>query len=207
MKLLKSLLVIVVLSYVIYLLQPTRYPITNRIPSGETVVAFGDSLTYGIGAAKNMSYPAQLSELIGEKVINLGVPGDTTTDALNRIDQLIEQDPRIVLLTLGGNDLKNGVDKEIAFNNLRTIIHNAQESGALVIIGGIDIPLFGRGFADDYRKLAKDTRSVLLPNVFEGIMGNHQLMADSIHPNDKGYKIMAERFHEVMKPFLIEFDF
>ena len=206
MKLLKSAVIIGVLSYIIYLLQPTSYPITNRIPDGETIVAFGDSLTFGTGASAADSYPQQLSRLIGEEIINLGVPGDTTADALARIDTVIEKNPRIVLLTIGGNDLKNGINKDSAFANIRKIIEQLQASGAMVIIGGIDIPVLDRGFNDEYKSLAKETRSVLLPNVLKGIMGNRKLMSDSIHPNAAGYKIMAERFHEIMKPFLINFE-
>ena len=207
MKLLKSAAIIGILSYLIYLLQPTSYPITNRIPDGETIVAFGDSLTFGTGATTAQSYPSQLSRMIGEEVINLGVPGDTTADALARIEQVIAKNPRIVLLTIGGNDLKNGADKDLAFENIRQMIKQLQEAGALIIIGGIEIPLLDRGFSDAYKTVAKETRSVLLPNVLQGIMGNRKLMSDSIHPNADGYKIMAEKFHEVMKPFLINLDF
>ncbi len=207
MKLLKSAIVIIILSYVIYLLQPTRYPIVNRIPSGKTIVALGDSLTFGTGAPKAQSYPKQLSQLIGEDVINLGIPGDTSANALARIKDVLIKNPRIVLLTIGGNDLKNGIKKEIVFDNIKNIVTTLQESGALVIIGGFDIPLFSRDFGSAYRDLAKETGSVLVPNVLEDIIGNRELMSDTIHPNSKGYQIMAERFHEVLKPFLLTIDF
>ncbi len=69
-----------------------------------------------------MDYPLRLSEMLGEPVVNAGVPGDTTEAALRRLDEdVLEEDPRIVLITLGGNDLKNGVEKEVAFDNLRQI--------------------------------------------------------------------------------------
>jgi len=207
MKLLKSAVVIIVLSYVIYALQPTRFPIVNKIPIGETIVAFGDSLTYGTGAPNDQSYPMQLSQLIGEEVINLGVPGDTSANALIRVTDVLAKNPRIVILTIGGNDLKNGIEKKIAFKNIKNIITALQDNGALVIIGGIDIPLFGRGFGSGYRNLAKDTGSLLVPNVLKDIIGKPELMSDSIHPNSKGYQIMAERFHEAMKPFLLKVDF
>jgi len=203
MKLLKSAIIIITLSYVIYLIQPTRYPIVNRIPNGETIVAFGDSLTFGTGVPTAQSYPMQLSELIGEEVINLGIPGDTSANALARINDVLIKNPRIVLLTIGGNDLKNGVKKEITFENIKNIIVALQDNGSLVILGGIDIPLFGRGFESAYKDLAKDTGSVLVPNVLEDIIGKRELMSDAIHPNSKGYQLMAERFHEAMKPFLI----
>lgn len=171
-------------------------------PIGETIVCFGDSLTYGTGATPGMDYPTQLAGMIGLPVINAGVPGDTTTSALARVDRVLAQKPRIVLLTLGGNDLKNRVSKQTAFDNLKTIIETFQATGALVVIGGIDIPFYGRGFGKAYRELAKQTGAILVPNVFEDVMGHRDLMSDPIHSNGKGYKIMARHFHEAIKPYL-----
>jgi acyl-CoA thioesterase I len=125
---------------------PSSYEIKNADPIGDTIVCFGDSLTYGTGAEKGMDYPSQLSKLIGVEVINAGVPGDTTAKALNRINEIINMNPRIVLITLGGNDLKNKMNKETVFKNLEQIIQIIQKNGALVILGGIDVPVWGRGF-------------------------------------------------------------
>ena len=171
-------------------------------PVGETIVCFGDSLTYGTGAARGMDYPAQLSEMIGQPVINAGVPGDTTAGALARIEEVLSKNPRIVLLTLGGNDLKNRISKQTAFQNLKQIVTKIQAKGALVVIGGIDIPFYNRGFDESYRELANETGAVLVPNVFEGIMGHRDLMSDAIHPNGKGYAVMAGHFYDAMKPYL-----
>ena len=167
--------------------------------SGRTIICFGDSLTFGTGAGKDMDYPSQLSEMIGRPVINAGVPGDTTASAMQRLEQdVLLQAPDLVLITLGGNDLKNGVAKERAFNNLSLIVNTIQNTGARVIIGGIKFPLRDRGFGRAYQELADDTGAILIPNIFEGIMGNRQLMSDPIHPNDAGYKIIAERFYEAI---------
>ena len=148
-----------------------------------------------------MDYPSQLSNMISRPVLNKGVPGDTTARALARLEQAISE-PRIVLVTLGGNDLKNGVPKEVAFQNLKIIVESIQAHGALVIIGGIDLPFWGRGYGEAYEQLCKETGAVLIPNILDGIMGNRQLMSDSIHPNDAGYTIMAERFYRALKPYL-----
>ena len=171
-------------------------------PVGETIVCFGDSLTYGTGAALDKDYPSQLSDMIGLPVINAGVPGDTTASALARIDDVLAEKSRIVMLTLGGNDLKNRVPKQTAFDNLKQIVETIQITGALVVIGGIDIPFYGRGFGKAYAELAKETGAILVPNVFEDIMGHRDLMSDPIHPNAKGYEIMARHFHEAIEPYL-----
>lgn len=176
--------------------------IVNRVQSGGTTVCFGDSLTYGTGASKGMDYPAQLSRMIGLPVMNAGVPGDTTAMALNRLDGVLETQPWVVLITLGGNDLKNGISRQTAFGNLRAIIRSIQAEGAMVIIGGIDIPLFGKGFGDAYRELADETGSVLIPNVLDGIMGTPNLMSDPIHPNSQGYTVMAQHFFRALQPYL-----
>jgi lysophospholipase L1-like esterase len=177
--------------------------ITNPVPSGDNIICFGDSLTYGSGARPEMSYPSQLSEMIGQPVINAGIPGDTTARALQRLDQdVLSRSPRIVLITLGGNDLKNGVDRDQAFANLEEIVRRIQGRGALVVVGGIDIPFYGRGFDDAYEQLCKSTGAILVANVFEDIMGHTDLMSDQIHPNGKGYTIMARHFLEAVEPYL-----
>lgn len=185
-----------------YKLLGSSHDIRNTAPTGKTIVCFGDSLTYGTGADKGRNYPSQLSTLTGRPVINLGVPGDTTAGALARIDTVLEKEPRMVLLTLGGNDLKNRVPKQTAFNNLERIIQVIQDRGALVVIGGIDIPFYGRGFGTAYAELAAKTGSVLIPNVYDGIMGRAKLMSDPIHPNSDGYTLLAEHFYKAIKPYL-----
>ncbi|MBF0254961.1 MAG: arylesterase [Gammaproteobacteria bacterium] len=201
----KSLRIVLVIAGLILLgllLKPASYPITNAEPRGRSVVSFGDSLTYGTGAAAGQDYPAVLAGLLGEPVINLGVPGNTTADALARLDEVIEQEPRIVLLTLGGNDLRKGVDAQTAFANLRQIVTRLQEQGALVVIGGLEIPLLDKGYAAAYRALAEETGSLLVANVLEDMLGDSALMSDQIHPNAQGYALMAGYFHRVLQPYL-----
>jgi len=167
--------------------------------AGEKIVCFGDSLTYGTGASSGADYPAQLSKMISRPVINAGVSGDTTARALQRLERdVLAFSPDIVLITLGGNDLKNGVASDIAFKNLKMIVNLIHNQGARVIIGGLSIPFRDRGYGKGFNKLAAETGATLIPNILEGIMGNRKLMSDSIHPNDAGYKIMAQRFYDVL---------
>jgi lysophospholipase L1-like esterase len=171
--------------------------------SGENIICFGDSLTYGTGAARDKSYPAQLSEIIGHPVINAGIPGNTTADGLKRLESdVLDRSPRMVLITLGGNDMKNGIDKKTAFKNLRKIVVAIQEKDALVVIGGVKLLFWDRGYEEEYEKLAEETGVILIPNVLKGLIGHDDLMSDAIHPNAAGYKIMAERFHKAIEPYL-----
>ncbi len=181
----------------------SRPEVRNSTPAGENIICFGDSLTFGTGASENMDYPSQLSRMISKPIINAGIPGDTTEMASARIEEdVLSRSPKIVLITLGGNDLKNRVSKEMAHQNLKNIIVSIQDQGALVIVGGISIPFWGRGFGDMYQKVCEETQALLIPNIFAGIMGRKNLMSDPIHPNDKGYTLMAEKFYRAMEPYL-----
>ncbi len=187
---------ILFLGYVIFFPSPGVGPHKSNY---QTIICFGDSLTYGTGASQGMDYPSQLSRMLNKPVINAGVPGDTTGRALMRLERdVISKNPDIVLITLGGNDLKNGVSKDTAFRNLREIVESIQKHGATVIIGGLKFPLQDRGFGKGYQELADQTGAVLISNIFEGIMGNRKLMSDPIHPNDAGYKMIAQQFYEAM---------
>jgi lysophospholipase L1-like esterase len=178
---------------------PTQ--VNKRSIPYDTIICFGDSLTYGTGARPGLDYPSQLSKMILKPVINAGVPGDTTASALKRLQRdVLSKSPDMVLITLGGNDLKNGVAKDIAFKNLKRIVESILGQGARVIIGGLNFPLRDRGFARGYKDLADQTGTVLIPDIYKDIMGNRDLMSDPIHPNGKGYKIMAQQFSEALHP-------
>ncbi len=177
------------------------WPLLNDPPGSGPVVAFGDSLTAGTGATPGDDFPSLLAALIGEPVINAGVPGDTTAHAQRRVDRVAAARPRLVLVTLGGNDLRRGVEREEAFANLARIVERLQRAGALVVIGGIDIPLLGRGYGQAYRELAEASGSLLVPDVFDGILGEPGMMADTVHPNDAGYALMAQRFADLISPY------
>jgi lysophospholipase L1-like esterase len=171
----------------------------SGLSAGQKIICFGDSLTYGTGASSGKDYPSQLSKMIPGPVINAGRPGDTTASALQRLEKdVLSYSPDIVLITLGGNDLKNGVAANTAFENLTIIVNLIHNQGARVIIGGLQIPFRDRGFGRGFQKLADDTGATLIPNILEDILGNRQRMSDPIHPNDAGYRIMAERFHKAL---------
>ena len=176
------------------------YEIKNVPTIVSRVVCFGDSLTRGVGAGKGNDYPSRLVEMTGLDVINVGVSGDTTAAALARLeDDVLDYEPDVVLITLGGNDLKNRVSVDTARANLLNIIQQIQAAGSMVVLGGIDIPLYGKGYAQMYESIARQTGSVLIPNVLDGLFGHSEFMSDSIHPNDKGYEIMAGYFYKALE--------
>ena len=192
-----------ILFSLIQMFLPQAPTLRNTSPTGENIICFGDSLTSGIGASPGMDYPSQLSGMISLPVVNAGRPGDTTEDALDRLeDDVLSRSPRIVLVVLGGNDFKNRLLRNAAFENLRQIVGKIQDQGALVVIGGIKIPLWGAELEKEYQQLARETGSLIVPNIYKDVFGNSSRMSDPIHPNDAGYRIIATRFREVLAPYL-----
>jgi lysophospholipase L1-like esterase len=179
--------------------KPQERQVESTRSNTEIIVCFGDSLTFGTGAGKGMDYPSQLGKMIQKTVINKGIPGDTTTSALRRLNRdVLSENPDVVLITLGGNDLKNGVSVDVAFGNLKHIVQTIQKHGAKVIIGGLRFPGIDRGFGKGYEDLAQQTGAILVPDIFEGIAKNPNLMSDPIHPNNSGYNIIARRFYNAI---------
>ena len=202
MKYALGLIVIAVLWFVFY--SPSnKWHLVNSEPRGKTIVAFGDSLTEGYGAASGESYPARLSILVGEDVINAGVSGNTTTQALRRVQSdVIDHQPRMVLITLGGNDMIQKLPIEESINSLRSIFATVQASGALVIYGAIDPPLVRQDRLKQIRELCKEMGVLYVPDVMDELWNDTKKMSDTIHPNGEGYKVMAERFHLAIKEYL-----
>ncbi len=180
------------------------WPITNATPSGSVILAFGDSLTAGQGAPPGEGYPEQLARRIGREVLNQGVNGNTTADALARLERdVIAHDPRIVIVLLGGNDILRKIPREQTFRNLEAIITRIQARGALVILVGMKgSALLGVDYRKDYEDLARRTGCPLVPNIQQGVFGSPDLMADQIHPNARGYAKFAERIAATLEHYL-----
>lgn len=204
----KKIAIFLLLAFVVFLGSRLLFPtptIKNIHPRGKNIICFGDSLTFGTGAKQGMDYPSQLPRMLSKPIINAGLPGDTTATALARLQKdVLWKSPRIVLITLGGNDLKNRVSKDEAFTNLKKIIQSIQDQGGLVLVGGIDIPyipFLGRGFGNAYEEVCKEQGAILIPNIYEGLITHPDLMSDPIHPKEAGYTIMAKHFYEAIKPY------
>lgn len=166
------------------------------------IVAFGDSLVAGYGATSGKDFISLLSARIGEPIINMGVPGDTTTDGLARIDDVIAREPRAVILLLGGNDFLRKVPRNQAFANLKAIIQKLQASGARVLLLGVRGGLLADNASSDFKKLARETGVEFVPDVLDGLFADSRYMYDSIHPNDAGYAKVAERVYPALAKIL-----
>ena len=174
-------------------------PIANYPSSGTDVIAFGDSLVQGVGASSpSTSFVSLLSEKIGQPIVNLGVSGNTTQDGINRLSELDNYKPKVVLLLLGGNDKLTQVPKEKTFQNLEIIIQNLQARGAIVLLLGVKGSLIGDNYEADYKNLSKKYHTAYVSDVLSGLFGNAKYMSDTVHPNDLGYKEISDRIYPVI---------
>lgn len=178
------------------------WTITNAHPQGVALVAFGDSLTSGYQMDEGESYPAQLSARIGRPILNRGVSGDSTAEGLARLDRdVLAENPRIVIVALGANDMLRRQPIDPAFANLRAIVDRIHAKGALVVLLGVDGRIYG-DWGPRYRALARETGCAYVPDMLDGVFGDPRLMYDQIHPNASGYAKIAERLDAEVGAFL-----
>lgn len=149
----------------------------ERVQGDIEIVAFGDSLVEGIGSEQGGGFVPMLEEMAGRPILNLGRRGDTTADALARIGSVLREKPDVVIVLLGGNDLLQHVPAGETARNLALINAELKNAGAKVLLVKLDI--------------------------LNGIEGNSALMSrDGIHPNDRGYRLMAERIYPALRKLL-----
>jgi len=175
-------------------------PKLERLPSDAVVLAFGDSLTFGTGANEDESYPAQLEKLIGRRVVRAGVPGEVTAQALERLPgALDEHAPRLLLLCIGGNDFLRRLGNEQAERNLRQMVQLAKSRGVAVLLIGTPEPGFTVSPPAFYAGIAKEFRLPYEDGIIGQVLKDRALKADPIHPNARGYRVIAERLAERLK--------
>ncbi len=163
------------------------------LPEDAVVLAFGDSLTFGTGAAREQSYPAVLSALIERQVVNAGVPGELSSTGVRRLPPLLaEHRPGLVLLCHGGNDILRRRDRAALRTNLEHMIAESRAAGAEVVL--VAVPDFGLmlSAAEDYREVATATGVPLEDQALPEILGDRELKSDAIHPDAGGYRRLAE---------------
>ena len=177
------------------------------------IVAFGDSLTAGLGVATEDTYPARLQRRLDEqglryRVINAGVSGDTTAGGVRRVEWVLKSHPDMVILELGGNDGLRGLNVQETKANLERIIQRCREASVTVVLAGMKLPPnygadYTKAFEAIYPALAKRYRVTLIPFFLDGVAGSASLnQADGIHPTSEGYRIITEKVLEQITPLL-----
>ncbi len=170
------------------------------LPGDAVVLAFGDSLTYGTGASEAESYPAQLAQLIGRNVVRAGVPGEVTAQALARLPAALEEhEPRLLLLLIGGNDFLRNAGIAQAERNVREMVRLARARRVEVVLIAPperSLTVTPPGF---YAKVAKEFAIPYEGGVVGEVLRNRDLKSDPIHPNARGYRLIAERIAELLR--------
>lgn len=175
------------------------------------LIVLGDSLTEGYGVAKEAAFPAVLEKKLHEagkkewSVVNAGVSGSTTASGLSRMKWVFKSKPQAVILALGANDGLRGLKIEDSQKNLAQAIEYAQSQKVQVILGGLYMPPnYGKAYTDQfksmYESLAKKYKLTFVPFILDKVAGNPKYnLADGIHPNEEGHKIIAENVFAVVK--------
>lgn len=171
--------------------------------AGSQVVAFGDSLVEGVGTTSGHDFVSVLSARLDVPIVNAGRRGDTTRTALDRLDAaVLMRDPRVVIVVLGGNDFLRRVPREETFRNLDTIAGRIRARGAAVLVAGLSLGIVTDSYGDEYETVARRHSAGLVPDILGGILNRPELMADHIHPNDRGHAVMADRLEPALRDLL-----
>ena len=175
------------------------------------IMLYGDSLMAGYGLSQKENLTSQLTRSFEEnnppaKFINASISGNTSKNGLSRVEWSLGDDPSIVILCLGANDMLRGLDPSLTSNNLDLIISNFINNNSVVVLAGMKSPesmgvQYQLEFDSIYPELAKKYDLILKPFLLEGsALEKEMLLADYKHPNAKGIKVMANN----LRPFILE---
>lgn len=186
-----------------------------QTPASKVILFYGDSLTAGYGLSTDEAFPAIVEKKLNQKgkptkAVNAGLSGETSAGGLNRLDWVLKQPIDIFVLELGANDGLRGLPLDQTQKNLQAIIDKvrAKYPKAKIVIAGMMVPPnMGPDYTASFRKifpdLAKKNNAALIPFLLQDVAGNEKLnIADGIHPNVEGHKIVADNVLKVIDPLL-----
>lgn len=179
---------------------------TVQKTSPKRIVALGDSLTAGLGVDPRDSYPALVEKRLKQngydfQVVNAGVSGETSSGTLSRLDWILGQEPKIVILVIGANDGLRGIDTAHVESNIDAILHRLKAHGVVTVLAGMKMVRnlgedYTRRFDAIYPRLAKKHEVIFMPFFLKDVAGVASLNSDDgIHPNARGYKVIADTIY------------
>ncbi len=190
----------------------------GQSPSIDTrpvIVAFGDSLSAGFGAEPGKSFPDFLQKDLDAaglkwRVVNAGVSGNTTTDGLARLSEVLAYKPHVTIVEFGGNDGLRGLPIETTRANLEQIIQMLEGAGSKVVLAGMTLPPnygpdYIKPFQQVYASLAAKYKVTRIPFLLSDVALHPELMQrDGIHPTAEGNAIVAKTVMQYLKPLLLQ---
>jgi lysophospholipase L1-like esterase len=198
-----SLRIILFTTFCFILSSCAKQEIKNQDSKGKNIICFGDSITFGYGVQPGEDYPSALAKIVSYPVINMGIDGDTSIEALKRLkSDVLDREPLLVLVEFCGNDFLRKIPNEVTINNVREMVEQIQARGAMVAIVDISAGMFLSEYRAAFRKLAKEKKALFIPGILSGIITNPSMKSDFLHPNDKGYRMIADKIHLAIKPYL-----
>lgn len=176
-------------------------PSFSKLADDAVILAFGDSLTYGTGATTDHDYPSILAQLSRREVINEGVPGEISAEGKQRLPALLDEyQPSLLILIHGGNDILRQLPADQTRDNLKAMIAEAKQRGIQVLLLGV--PKFGLVMlhsAEFYADVAESEAIASDLETLSEILASNELKSDTVHPNDKGYRRLAENIVSQLK--------
>ncbi len=174
-------------------------PRLEPLPQNAVILAFGDSLTSGVGAPAGQSYPEHLARLTGLTVHSSGVPGEVSARGLTRLPRVLERvRPNLVIICHGGNDLLRGLPPSTTATNLRAMVDLARARGAQVLLVGVPKPGLRLSMSEVYSQLSAEAGVPLESDILMDILSDPSLKADPIHPNATGYARLARSLADLL---------
>ena len=189
------------LPVLLLLLATCRHDIPNLDSPGKTIVCLGDSITAGVGSGAGEAYPELLAARLGTEVINEGESGDTAAQGLARVDQVLADEPWMVIVELGGNDILRQVPPEETERSLRQILDRLLSARVVPVLVEMDAPLGGR-YKEIYERLGDEYHVPVVEDAIAKILGDRSLKSDTVHPNAEGQKVLAEAIADEIAPIL-----
>ena len=191
------------------------FSVSEAAAGSVRIVAFGDSLTAGLGLPQNEAFPAKLQKALLAKgvaveIANAGVSGDTSSAGLARLDWSIPDGTDAVILALGANDMLRGIDPAITRQSLEAAIQRLQARRIKVLlIGMAAAPNLGADYAVKFNAIYPDLAATykvpLYPFFLDGVAADRTLnQTDGMHPNAKGVDIIVERMLPTVERFVSE---
>jgi acyl-CoA thioesterase-1 len=183
-----------------------------------TIAAFGDSITAGYCVRRG--FPSFWEQMLAEKypdarveMINSGISGDTSLDGRARLDwAVLSYEPDLVTINFGINDCALGLNLEEFEMNFVEMVRRirAGPNSEILLLSSqpLETPPYDRRVLDYYQaveRLAKrmdvgfvDVYGAWMRRVQAGTPLGSLILPGLDHPNEAGYKIIAE---ELMRLF------
>jgi len=188
-------------------------PIVTLAQANLTILVMGDSLSAEYGLSRGTGWVTLLEDQLQKQaspwtIFNASISGETSSGGLTRLPALLKQKkPGIVFLELGANDALRGLSIDQTEKNLRKMIQMSKQSGAKVLLFGIQIPPnYGQDYTNRFKimypKLANQEGIELLPFFLKDVASQKEyFQADNIHPNEKAQILLFKNVWDAMNPY------